>query len=73
METKTLLRSFKDIALFQGRFSIDAYEEGVVVHDGKNDQKATIPVGEPGHPVKGAFAGNLRVNPKLPDQLGSAG
>ena len=66
-EMKTLLKSYKEINLFQGRFSLNVYEEGVVIHDQKLDRDATIPVGDPGHPVKGAFASNLKGNPKLPN------
>jgi hypothetical protein len=69
---KTRITSHPKIGVFGGRFSLDSYQEGVVVHDHEGDRDATVSVGEPGHPVKGAFLSNLKANEKLPERLGAA-
>jgi WD40 repeat protein len=69
---KTPITNYKKVEAFKGRFSIDVFEEGVVVHDHETDRDATIPVGEPGRPLKGAFQANVSANPKLAERLGRA-
>jgi WD40 repeat protein len=72
VEMKTPIHNFGKVKTFNERWSIEAFEEGIVIHDYQLDRDATIPVGPPDRPVKGAFHSNLKANPKLPDQLGQA-
>jgi WD40 repeat protein len=71
-QMRNRIATFKRIDTFNGRWSLDAYQEGIVIHDFERKLDATISVGEPGRPVKGAFAGNLKNNAKLAEQLGQA-
>ena len=69
---KTHIADFKKLDTFKNRFSLDTFEEGVIIHDFELDRDATIPVGTGAHPVRGAFRGNLNSNPDLGKKLGVA-
>src|SRR5262249_45607100 len=57
---------------FNDRYSVEVFEDKVIVHDHDMDRDATIPVGPAGRPVKGAFQSNIKSNANLQDRLGSA-
>ncbi len=66
------IATFQKIDLFGGRFSVDAFDQRVVFHDLENKKSVSVSIGKPGYPVKGAFAGNLKTKPQLPERLGQA-
>jgi WD40 repeat protein len=69
---KALLNSFKPIEPFKERWSVDVYQEGIIIHDFERKLDATIPIGEPGHPVKAGFANTIKSNEKAAERLGQA-
>ena len=69
---KTKIASVPKIAELKNKWGFDAYEEGIVVRDNGTGREETVPVGQPGHPVKEGFKANLENNPGLPEKLGRA-
>lgn len=66
---KTHIASFAKVSIFDERFNIDAFQEGIVVRDNTTGKEEAVPVDRPGRPVKGAFLRNLGNKPKSADKM----
>lgn len=69
---KKPLAEFKKITALGGHYSIDVFEDRVVIQDVDGNKSESMSIGKPGFPVKGAFANNLRSKEGLAGRLGQA-
>jgi WD40 repeat protein len=69
---KKPLAEFKKITSLGGNYSIDVFDNRIVVHELDGKDSVSMSIGKPGFPVKGAFASNLKSNAGLADRLGQA-